>query len=205
MNTYHYVPFSKMVSAFNLFYKINPHMEGKRIHLQHNKIHVPHSYREYVRTLNNTSQNREDEPQDQDQDWGFFVDIDHAPKVNRRQKPTLSIKTEYSYYKYVQRYTFFRSNKIVHEDEKYSSLDSFDNIGCVDEENATTSTPTTIATIHPTTIVRQTSSSAYLYQEILNRIRPSQRTDHSSSRWVYKLTFISLLMCATFIVCIAFI
>jgi hypothetical protein len=216
MNTYHYAPFSKMFSPLKVFYKITPNVEGKPIQITHKKIHVPRSYREYVRTFNNKRHSfhhdaeaeANDDDQDEDQEWGFFVEIDHVAKVSLRQKKQPPIKIKYSYYKYVQRFTYFRANKIVHEDEKYSSVDSFDTIVCgnyADEENSIK---------EPSMIVRQTPSSTYLYQEILKRITPSQNTGSRprpcSNRWFYKLTLISLFVvtcmsCAAFIACIAFI
>lgn len=217
MNTYHYAPFSKMFSSLKSFYKITPNVEGKPLQTTHKKIHVPRCYREYVRTFNNTRHSfhhdeidaeakSNDDNQDEEHEWGFFVEIDNVAKVSLREKPQPPIKIKYSYYKYVQQYTYFRANKIVHEDEKYSSVDSFDTIVCGDygdEENSNTNK-------HPTMIVRQTPSSAYLYQEILKRIRPSQNTRPRRSRWLYKLTLISLFVvtcmsCAAFIACIAFI
>jgi hypothetical protein len=219
MNTYHYAPFSKMFSPLKVFYKITPNVEGKPIQLTHKKIHVPRSYREYVRTLNNARHSfhpdeidaeAEYRDQDEEQDWGFFVDTDHVSKVVQRQKPQPPIKIKYSYYKYVQRFTYFSANKIVHEDEKYSSVDAFDTIVCGDCGNYEDEEK---SIKEPSTIVRQTPSSTYIYQEILKRIRPSSQNTGSpprpcSRRWYYKVMTISLFVitcitCAAFIACIA--
>lgn len=202
-NTYYYVYFSKMLVALQSLYKITKNTEGKPIQRIHKKIHVPSSYREYLHTLNNVSPSLNDDDTDQvedDQEWGFFVDIDNVPKIIIRQKNVPQIKIEYSYYKYIQKYTYFRPNKIVHEDVKYSSsFDSFDSIGCVEE-----------ATVQPAMIVRQTRSSTYLYEEIFKRIMKPRTSSSRYNRWYYKFTLVSLLVitcmsCAALVACVAFI
>lgn len=194
-----------MFSVLKFFYKITPNnTAGSSNSFQRTskRIHVPTSYREYVNTLNTERQtfNCDDIENtiEDDQEWGFFVDMDAVPNIIIRQKKTPPIKIEYSYYKYVAKYTYFRSNKIVYEDKKYSSFDSFDDIVCLDDENP------------PALVV--VPSSCYLYEEILKIIRQSA-SRHSrgrASRWYYKITLIVMLVitgmsCAAFIACLALI
>ena len=187
-----------MFAALKPFYKItSKKMEGKPFQIPPpTKTRIPTSYREYAHSLDG------DEIVDHDQEWGFFVDIDSVPKGITRQKNTPPIKIQYSYYyKYAQTYTYFRSNKIVHEDIKYSSVDSFHNIVCFEEN---TLNPELV----PALVV--VPSSTYLYQKLLKIIRqPGPRTSRTS-RWCYKLTVVSFLVitcmsCAVFLACIAFV
>lgn len=193
-----------MFTVLKFFYKITPNntVGSNSFQRTSNRIHVPTSYREYVNTLNTERQtfNRDDIEKtiEDDQEWGFFVDMDAVPNIIIRQKKTPPNKIDYSYYKYVEKYTYFRSNKIVYEDKKYSSFDSFDDIVCLDDEN-----PAALVVV---------PSSRYLYEEILKIIRQSA-SRHSrgrASRWYYKITLIVMLVitamsCAAFIACLALI
>ena len=194
-NTYYETYY--MLKMLTFFYKKFPipKMEGTVLQRTHKKIHVPSSYCEYIQTLHN-----EKSSLNQDHEWGFFVDIDQVPKVILHQKNgLLPLKIEYSYFKYVKKYTYFRSNKIVIEDEKYSSVESFNNICCGEEVcvEESKSKPS---------VVRQPTYPPYVYSDITTR-RPKSSP---RNRWYSKLTLLSVFViacmsCATFIVCIVFV